>query len=492
MNDKETKARVCRNCGAELSESAAFCTNCGAPAPVEKEKPVATGVIDPFDGTPAPTTASVSDGAPRKCAKCGADIAPGAAFCTVCGESASGAAAAEVAYCKKCGAKIEGMPEFCKNCGKPTADGVDKDNKRAKKRTISLIAYLVGAGLAAIVGFIFLCTPFMKISMVGIEITKQSGLGVIGLMFGGASGLAAYGASATTMRWAGWFYLVFLLAIVEVIVCIAINFKNFKKGDKPVGTVTSIALMLIASIGILVVSLVAKKGVNDSLMRSLSSAGAGMGSMYASMVDYYLGGVGVFVVTLIGFALCVFAVAFSYGTYEKTKQKLVGNRRIFLITDIVVAVIMIAFAIITALNPFGNKEYTVRPGDSGTAKIKCRDEISAMGETMYFGVVRFKLEDLEEGENYTFTVDTDFGLSASQMEGCMFLCYYDDIAEADTMKIYEIIGNEDFLATNQVAHADHAELSFTYDDFYIDNDLAIIVGFSATGKVTDEFQYSFN
>ncbi len=322
----------------------------------------------------------------------------------------------------------------------------------------------------------------------GVEVTKQSGLNLIGMIFGGSSLITSMGVSSALLRWAGWLYLAYILAIVETIICIVLNFRHYKKGDRPFGVITGISAMFVASIGILVVSLIAKSNVQSALNAEIGSMGGAEASMALSMIEYFTGGIGVFVVALIGFALCMFAVVYSYGTYEKTKRKLEGDRRTFLIVDIAMAVILIVFAVLTALNPFGNKEYAVSPGDSGTAKIKCRDEISYMGESMYFGVVVFKLEGLEEDESYTFTLDSDFGLSASQMEDCMCLVYYDDVKGADAMQVYDLLAREDYLATNQVSRPDHAELSFING---YNEDLAIVVGFSATGKMTDEFDYSF-
>lgn len=59
---------TCEKCGAEIPNSVAFCSACGAPAPKQPE-PVA-----PVDNTP-------------KCPGCGSAITKDAAFCPFCGKS---------------------------------------------------------------------------------------------------------------------------------------------------------------------------------------------------------------------------------------------------------------------------------------------------------------------------------------------------------------------------------------------------------------------
>ncbi len=144
---EELKAQVCKSCGAEIKAGEAFCTKCGAPVQPEAAPadPAPTGVIDPFD-TP-PQSANTPD--PHKCKKCGADIAPGTAFCTVCGEpvngnadSANGNAAPQISYCKKCGGKIEGMPEFCKKLRK-THGGRRRQRQQARKKAHGFAYYIL-------------------------------------------------------------------------------------------------------------------------------------------------------------------------------------------------------------------------------------------------------------------------------------------------------------------------------------------------------------
>jgi hypothetical protein len=58
------------------------------------------------------------------CKKCGAEIKPGAAFCTGCGSSVKEMFAAPVeapAFCSACGAKLAPGQLFCTNCGKRVA-----------------------------------------------------------------------------------------------------------------------------------------------------------------------------------------------------------------------------------------------------------------------------------------------------------------------------------------------------------------------------------
>ena len=101
----------CARCGAEVSNSAAFCSSCGAAMP-KIQAPVATDVV--------------------KCENCGAEVKKGMRFCTSCGKpmqsimdapvvtATEPEATVEVAQekvCPNCGAKIEDGVAFCTECG---------------------------------------------------------------------------------------------------------------------------------------------------------------------------------------------------------------------------------------------------------------------------------------------------------------------------------------------------------------------------------------
>lgn len=96
----------CEKCGAEVPNSAAFCSSCGATMPKIQ-------VFEPTDYI--------------KCENCGNDVKKGMRFCTSCGKPMEAVAApiaedpiVEVTTgknCSNCGAKIEDGLFFCTECG---------------------------------------------------------------------------------------------------------------------------------------------------------------------------------------------------------------------------------------------------------------------------------------------------------------------------------------------------------------------------------------
>ena len=77
--------RRCAKCGAQLAHGAKFCSGCGTSA--EPSAPTA-----------------------EKCAKCGAALVQGAKFCPECGAPTS-------AKCPQCGKDLPGGAKFCSECG---------------------------------------------------------------------------------------------------------------------------------------------------------------------------------------------------------------------------------------------------------------------------------------------------------------------------------------------------------------------------------------
>ncbi len=76
----------------------------------------------PAAPAPAAATPTGPGAAPGSaCASCGANLAPGARFCPVCGKPAQPAAppAAPVGACPKCGARNAAGARFCRECGGP-------------------------------------------------------------------------------------------------------------------------------------------------------------------------------------------------------------------------------------------------------------------------------------------------------------------------------------------------------------------------------------
>ena len=96
----------CEKCGAEVSNSAAFCSSCGATMPKIQ-------VPEPTDYV--------------KCENCGNNVKKGMRFCTSCGKPMEAVTASAVKEsvvepvaeknCCNCGAKVEEGLAFCTECG---------------------------------------------------------------------------------------------------------------------------------------------------------------------------------------------------------------------------------------------------------------------------------------------------------------------------------------------------------------------------------------
>lgn len=97
----------CKNCGAEVASGAAFCSVCGATIPKIQ-------VAQPEDFV--------------KCESCGADVKRGMRFCTSCGkameavidvssETEQVVEAVQERVCLSCGTKVENGLAFCTECG---------------------------------------------------------------------------------------------------------------------------------------------------------------------------------------------------------------------------------------------------------------------------------------------------------------------------------------------------------------------------------------
>ncbi len=103
---RQTAGITCPRCGAFVPMNAAFCPACGIQNPATQQYgPVQQAVpmpqyappqpqyappVPPQAAPPAPEAAPMPEAAPAteaapKCASCGADVAPGAAFCAKCG-----------------------------------------------------------------------------------------------------------------------------------------------------------------------------------------------------------------------------------------------------------------------------------------------------------------------------------------------------------------------------------------------------------------------
>ena len=140
----ETKI-ICPGCGAELAPGQAFCGNCG------------TKYVAPEPVPAAPQS--------YNCANCGSELAPGQAFCGTCGTPAMPAAPAPAApvipICANCGTELAEGQAFCPVCGtKATATmapgvsgAIDQFNANVetKKKKKPIVPIVIGAVAVVIV-----------------------------------------------------------------------------------------------------------------------------------------------------------------------------------------------------------------------------------------------------------------------------------------------------------------------------------------------------
>lgn len=86
---------LCDKCGSLIAPGAGFCSNCG-------------DKVEKFE--PPPTTPPLE----RECPTCSEEYPEGAKFCAVCGQEL---------VCDKCGAPIREGAQFCTQCGDPVQKG---------------------------------------------------------------------------------------------------------------------------------------------------------------------------------------------------------------------------------------------------------------------------------------------------------------------------------------------------------------------------------
>ncbi|MCH5162189.1 MAG: zinc ribbon domain-containing protein [Clostridiales bacterium] len=494
-NDNVTNSgvRLCETCGEPLDEDAKFCMRCGAAAPVPSERK-------------------------KLCGTCGTELNDSAKFCKSCGAAVLPSEPEQAKYCSGCGEPLNDGAKFCRKCGTPAgaigpdvfgsapvqggAGGAAVDSVTAKKRNIAAILYLVGACLSAILGLIFLCTPFMTVTIetsytvmpsVGSTRTSvsQNGLTLIGVMFGGSSDLVEAGVNADLLRWAGWLTFGFIIAIIDHIVCISLNVSRYRKGERPYNVVQSNVAMLIASLGLLIVGCIARGQVSDWYDTQVAALGSLIIEYGINIsLSTYLGFVGVFVMSILGTGCAVTAYAYSNRAFppREKKAKKTGNVLKIFITDIVCAVAICVAAVAPVIGMMGYnyaKEISVSVGDSGKAGLVCDDTYGGAN----VGATVFKLEDMTYGGNYVFRIDTtDVGEYA--LVGCLVLVPYEKVKGLDASeiignleKIYLTINTEDGVGTG------YAELYFTNSYSY--DELAVVVGFQARGEMKVNYKYSF-
>ncbi len=491
----------CQSCGAPLTEGAKFCRHCGMR--VEPQQPVYDSVeaveppADPFDTPPARASEQKAE-EPQNAHTDPFDAPPA--------ENAG----AGLKFCMRCGASLEEGAKFCRGCGTPVGDtgGVPVGSAYAaatpgepavpmspavkKKRTLGAVFYLVGAFISIILGFAFFCTPFMRVTLSvnynGLQMAEthsQTGFGMIGVMFGARSDLVEAGVNATLLTWAGWLYFTFLIAIIYHAVCVGLNITRYKNGKRPYRVLDSSLTMALAGFFILIVGCIARAQVSDAAEISISQQ---VGSEYASMFDLssYLGFVALFVLTVIGLGFCIAGFACSKSTFPPfdKKAKKTGAVLGIFITDIVCAVLIVLSLIAPVAGAFSandDPEIEVKAGDSGEACLTCNRRYNGY----YVGATVFKL-DAASGR-YRFRIETD-DVSSSILPGSIVLVEYDVVEGKKADEIFESI-QYNYIDTNSY---DESGEGYAYLDFTLNSDTeyAIVVGFTATGTLSVNYDYS--
>lgn len=135
---------TCVQCGAPIPSGNLFCTACGAKAPAQQAPKQQAAASVPRPGAGGKT-----------CPVCGRVIAPGYAFCTGCGTPVHAARTAApepprptpMTVCRSCGASVPAGVPYCTACG---ADMRFGGYEKPKKSRAGLVIGILCALLAAI------------------------------------------------------------------------------------------------------------------------------------------------------------------------------------------------------------------------------------------------------------------------------------------------------------------------------------------------------
>ncbi len=485
--EKSPDFEVCPSCGAVLDGGSAFCRRCGAKI---------ADAVKKSDGASAPTTeapAASTAGTERNkfCMNCGAELEE------------------NVKFCRKCGTAVGDTPAAAPEAAPVSEADAAEEARKAKRRKLSGLFYLIGAGISIVFAFIFICTPFMSLSleMAGVNIgpllqqqglgnvgeASQNGLTLIGVMFGAKSDLVDMGVNRYLLQWAGWLYVVYILAMVEHGVCLALNVKGYKKGERPFKMLASSASMMFAGLAILIVGCIARSQAGDFLDLLKAALAVEGGAQFAEMLEFssYLGFVGVFVMSLVGFGCTCFANAWSSKTYPpkpktKVKAKKTGNERKFFFVDLLLGVLVIAAAIAPVVQSFSSydKKLSVRVDDKGSATIRTDDRWNGM----YAGTTVFRLEDLGYGNSYTFRIETN-DVAQSALVGSIALVHYDKVKGKSAAEIMDDFSRQDLIDYNSESETGNGYAYLTFTNDYED-EIAIVVGFAASGTTIVNYDYS--
>lgn len=531
----DKKTAVCPVCGAEVSNRRIYCPECGAnvksgaprakstaktskkpPVPADAQSPT---VVDAarsetrFDDAPQAeaieqvATAAESDGGgadvsphddlgadyfdtkpngepldfgaavgpydetadgKNRCKKCGAEVPLGARFCGACG-------ALQDRRCIRCGEPLSPDARFCKKCGAAqdgstaatanvaaTARPSAEDLRRKSLNTVSIIWLTLGM----VIGVMFMIADFLRVNIYtpdGEHISfAQDGLALFGVLFGGRSTLTAIGVPIELLRFAGWLYLAVALTFVAAVVCFVLNGKRNSKAA-PFGMLATSAVYFAIGIATLVVTLVARSFVDPLTFAD------------GSNILFFMGGAGVFAGSAVAFvgSLIVFVISRKAFPEKCDKRLRIGYHAGL---GGLVAVIA-ALACVPAL--VGYSEKTVAPGGSGRATVRIAETLD---DTM-FGAEVIRLDGLEYGAEYTFSIRTDEYIDAEFMEDCLMLCRYSDVTGKSVL---EIALYAEAIETNQTRGASTAKLRFVYEG---DDPLAIVVSFAASTRTSVGFKY---
>ena len=172
---------TCVQCGAPIPSGNLFCTACGAKAPAQQAPKQQAAASVPRPGAGGKT-----------CPVCGRVIAPGYAFCTGCGTPVHAARTAApepprptpMTVCRSCGASVPAGVPYCTACG---ADMRFGGYEKPKKSRAGLVIGILFAFLQQRFGFIkmpgnFLVNAYPVILQWSDILSTMAGVALIGYL----------------------------------------------------------------------------------------------------------------------------------------------------------------------------------------------------------------------------------------------------------------------------------------------------------------------
>lgn len=513
------KTLTCPSCGAEVSARRRYCPECGAvvrpfsrgaekpAAELPSEKPPAATDNEPTvpsdnehidavttqpdevaeqaeptvgSGPMRPVYPDNSDlfgfdePPPIRCAHCGNTVRGGSKFCMYCGAPLSAqtpkAAPVTLKTCEYCGVLVGDADRFCRHCGWTLADGAtglygDKDGNvdgaaKNKRKIVDILGFLAIV-FSGILTAVFAVTPYVGFVADG-AVYADIGLYLIAALFGAKSPLNAFGVAYDDIKHAGWTYFALMLGVALCLVCFIINVIR-KKNRRQFGTLISSIYQTVPALSLFISSLV-----------SAATIGANGGSVF------YIGGIGVIVCAVIGLVLAIVSAKKSHEVYPRIAAKMTRPRVGYFVT-LGVAVVTAAatfFLPLVALSSVG----AISAGDGGRATLRINERYNEY----YIGTTVFELTGLETGATYSFTADFDSYIAAENLEGCLLLCYAENVCGDDKTSL-DIITSR-YITANQSCGVSTARLTFvnTYS-----RELAVVVNAASYSIGSMSFDYSF-